>query len=156
MQEARLRAIGLPLDDIPQLPAADRPPAARARRCAGSRCMRYGYLGPEAQLQGPGPEATEILFDQTARASTRRGQGRHDAAVGLHRPRAVAPRASTTARRARSAGAAPNPTITLRSSFEDFVDLGAGRADPRRLMLRRRLRPKGDLRAARALPKLFG
>ena len=44
---------------------------------------------------------------------------------------------------------------SLRLSFEDFVDISAERADPRMLLLRRRVRPKGDPRVLLKLPKLF-
>jgi len=49
---------------------------------------------------------------------------------------------STSARR----GRAEHPRLRLRSSFEDFVDLVAGRKDPRRLVATGQLRPRGDLR----------
>jgi hypothetical protein len=53
-------------------------------------------------------------------------------------------------------GRADDPALRLRfTSFDDFVDLGAGRVDPRRLMLRRRIRPRGSLRLLARLPKLF-
>jgi hypothetical protein len=53
-------------------------------------------------------------------------------------------------------GHAPDPSLTLRVGFEDWVDVVARRADPRRLLLTRRLRPKGDPRMLVRLPKLFG
>src|SRR3712207_1695097 len=45
MQEARLRAIGLPLDDIKNFPLPiDLPPRERGER--GIKLMKVGYLGP--------------------------------------------------------------------------------------------------------------
>ena len=119
--------------------------------------MKAGYLGPKHNYKGPDAEATEILFDQMAarrrRAAVKPG---HGPAVGVPRPRAVAPRARQRLDARRARRATPTPTLTLRSAFEDFVDLGAGRADPRRLMLARKIRPKGDLRLLLKLPKVFG
>jgi putative sterol carrier protein len=43
-------------------------------------------------------------------------------------------------------GHAESPTATLRLRYEDWVDLVAGREDAKKLALRGRLRPKGDLR----------
>ncbi|MBA2631305.1 MAG: SCP2 sterol-binding domain-containing protein, partial [Thermoleophilaceae bacterium] len=43
-------------------------------------------------------------------------------------------------------GRADRPTVTFRARFEDFVDVVAGREDPRRLAVRGRLRPSGDVR----------
>ena len=50
----------------------------------------------------------------------------------------------------------PDAKLTLRfRSYDDFVDIGAGRADPVRLLLRRRLRPRGSVRLLARLPKIF-
>jgi putative sterol carrier protein len=54
-----------------------------------------------------------------------------------------------------AAGAAPGADLTLRCRFADWADVSAGRADPRRLMLRGRLRPRGRLRVLLALPRVF-
>jgi ribonucleotide reductase beta subunit family protein with ferritin-like domain len=155
MQEARLRAIGLPLDEIKHFPLPlDLPPRERGER--GIKLMKAGYLGPKHNYAGPQPEATEILFDQMARtadgAAVRAGtvlQWQFDDHEPWH---LVLDNGSTNVAR----GAHPKPTLTLRSTFEDFVDVGAGRADPGRLMLRRRIRPKGDLRLLLKLPRVFG
>ena len=53
------------------------------------------------------------------------------------------------------AGPAPHADLTLRSRFADWTDVSAGRADPRALMLRGRLRPRGSLRTLLALPRVF-
>ena len=155
MQEARLRAIGLPLDDIPRFPLPlDLSPRERGVR--GITLMRSGYLGPRHNFRGPDAVSTEILFDQMARTvnseAVRPGTTlQWDFAD--HEPwHLVVENGSSRA----SAGAARAPDLRLRSSFADFVDLGAGRADPARLLLRRRLTPRGDLRLLLKLPKLFG
>ena len=43
-------------------------------------------------------------------------------------------------------GRADNPTVTFKSRYEDFVDITAGRVDPRRMVLRGRYRMRGNLR----------
>jgi putative sterol carrier protein len=53
-------------------------------------------------------------------------------------------------------GRAAKADLTLRVRFDDWADVMAGRADPRALVLRRRLRPKGSPRVLLALPKVFG
>jgi ribonucleotide reductase beta subunit family protein with ferritin-like domain len=156
MQESRLRAIGLPLDDIPRFPLPiDLPPRDRAVR--GLTLMRTGYIGPKHNFRGHDPMATELLFDSMRRAAdpsaVRPGttlQWTFDDAEPWHL--VVEGGAARVAR-----GLHPAPTLTLRhTSFEDFVDVSASRVDPARLMLRRRLRPSGDLRLLLRLPKLFG
>jgi hypothetical protein len=49
-------------------------------------------------------------------------------------------------------GLAPNPTLTLTSSFDDFVDIAAERADARKLVCAAALKPSGDLRLLLKLP----
>ncbi len=43
-------------------------------------------------------------------------------------------------------GRAPDPTVTLEVGYEDLADLIAGRVSGPALALRRRMRPRGDLR----------
>ena len=154
MQEARLRAIGLPLDDMPRFPLPmDLPPRERALR--GITLMKSGYLGPKHNYRGPDPVSTEILLDQLRRAvdpsAVKAGttlQWEFPDGEPWH---LVVDNGNTRV----AQGATPSPSLTLRSSFEDWVDIGAGRADPARLFLKRRLRARGDLRLLLKLPKLF-
>jgi hypothetical protein len=52
-------------------------------------------------------------------------------------------------------GAIDDPTVRFQVAFEDFVDIVAGREDPRKLMLRGRFRPRGDLRWLFRSRKMF-
>ena len=52
-------------------------------------------------------------------------------------------------------GPAPRADLALHSAFADWADVAAGRTDPRALMLRRRLRPRGSLRVLWALPRIM-
>src|SRR3712207_1812739 len=155
MSEARLRAVGLPLDEIPRFPLPlDLPPRERGAR--GIKLMRTGYLGPKHNYKGPDDEATEILFDTMARGAD--GSAAPPGTIVQwdftdHEPwHVVLDNGATRAQR----GAAPNPTLNLRTDFETFIDIAADRADPAKLFLRRKLRPSGDLRLLLKLPKIFG
>ena len=53
-------------------------------------------------------------------------------------------------------GHADHPDVTLRCRLEDWVDVTAGRADPRRLLLSRRLRPSGSPLGLWRSKDLFG
>ena len=156
MQEARLRAIGLPLDDIPHFPLPlDLPPRERGER--GIKLMKARLPRAEAQLS----RARTTRRPRSSSTRWRRGVDAGAVQAGTvlqwdftdHEPWHLVLDNGVDARGARAR--ARSPTLTLRSSFEDFVDLGAGRADPAQLMLRRRLRPKGDLRLWLRLPKIF-
>jgi hypothetical protein len=53
-------------------------------------------------------------------------------------------------------GPAPGKAdVRVRVAWNDWVDVVAGRVDPRRLLLTGRLRPKGSLRMLAALPRLL-
>jgi hypothetical protein len=47
------------------------------------------------------------------------------------------------------------PKVRIECRFEDWVDVVASRADPRRLVVRGRLRPRGDLRWLLRSRKMF-
>jgi hypothetical protein len=152
--EQKLRAIGLPIDDIAGFPMRmDVPPRERARR--GRVMLQNNFLGPDRPVIHD-PEAIEILFDT----------------IGLQaQGESVAPgttiewdfsdsepwhlrldNGSTAVAR----GRAPHADLTLRCSLDDWADVISGREDPRKLMLRRKIKPRGDLRLLLKLPKVFG
>jgi SCP-2 sterol transfer family len=153
-QEARLRAIGLPVDELPRFPLAmDLSPRERARR--GLALVRGGMLGPKRGPPTRDPQVVAILFDTIRRRAD---------------PAAVPP--GTTVQWAFTdaepwylrvadghvavqPGHAPHADVTLRSAFEDFTDVTAGRVDPRRLMLKRRMRVSGSPRMLLRLGRLL-
>ena len=64
--EQKLRAIGLPVDDLPRFPLPmDLPPRERAVR--GRRLLRANLIGAGEQPVVKDPEAVAILFDQMRR-----------------------------------------------------------------------------------------
>ena len=154
--EQRLRAIGLPIDTIPGFPMPmDLPPRERAVR--GQKLLRAGLIGPGDDGVAQDPEAIEIMFDTIRRRAITDG-----AAARAPRSSGTSPTPRrgtscwTTARSRAVQGRAAHADLTLRLRFADWADVMAGRADPRALMLRRRLRPKGSPRVLLALPKVFG
>jgi len=48
------------------------------------------------------------------------------------------------------------PDVSLRCKLEDWIDITAGREDPRLAMVKGKLRPKGSVRMLLRMPKLFG
>ncbi len=155
MQEARLRAIGLPLDEVEGFPLPlDLPPRARGER--GIKMMKAQYLGPKEGTFVPDEEATEILFDQT-RLHALPSQADPGTVIQWDFTDAEPWHLVVDDGRTRVArGRAPKPDVVLRSRFEDWVDVTAGRANPAKLMLRRRLRMRGSPKVMLRLPKLLG
>jgi hypothetical protein len=52
-------------------------------------------------------------------------------------------------------GEAPNPTLVLEASWADFVATGKPDANPLRMILQRRLRPRGPIREIARMRKVF-
>ncbi|HEY8865668.1 MAG TPA: SCP2 sterol-binding domain-containing protein [Solirubrobacteraceae bacterium] len=52
-------------------------------------------------------------------------------------------------------GRAESPDVTLKCRFEDWVDVTAGWESPRSAMLKRKIRPSGNLKSLWRAQKLF-
>jgi len=153
--ESKLRAAGLPAEAMDRLPMPfDLPARERGER--GIKMLEANLIGEKVGPPSRDPEAVGILFDSLRRQAN---------------PRSVPP--GTTIQwdfvdadpwylrldnGASSAvqGRTESPTLTLSCRFEDWVDIAAGREDARRLLLTRRLRPRGSMRTLMSLPKVFG
>jgi len=152
--EQRLRAIGLPVLDLPRFPMPmDIPPRERALR--GQKLLRANLIGPGDGPVRKDPEAVAILFDTLARQADPRPvppgttiAWAFDDAAPWH---LVLDPAGSRA----LPGPAPGADLTLHSAFADWADVAAGRTDAPALMLRRRLRPRGSLRVLWALPRIM-
>jgi Ribonucleotide reductase, small chain/SCP-2 sterol transfer family len=155
--ETKLRSAGLPLEELPGSPPIplDLSHVERTRR--GRQLVQAGVLGEKNGPPAKDAEAQELLFD-TIRRSVNPDHGlRRTMTFQWDFADAdpwyvVVDNGSSRAER----GRAPDPDVTLRTSWEDWVDMIGGRLDPRRAVLTRRLRPKGRLRDMLALPKVFG
>src|SRR6478735_8360759 len=153
--EQKLRAIGLPIDTLPRFPMPmDLPPRERSLR--GQKLLQAGLIGPGDEGVRADDEALGIWFDQIARQAdaTAVRPGTTIAWDFTDAPpwRLTLDGVRATATQAPARGA----DLTLRSTVADFADVTAGRADARRLMLQRRLRPRGSVRLLLALPRVLG
>jgi hypothetical protein len=154
-QEARLRAIGLPIDDLERFPMPmDITPRQRAER--GLKMVTSGLLGPGDRPVSSDRETMEILFD-TVRRQADPSQVKAGTVIQWDFPDAEpwhlrCDNGSTAVQPGRAASA----DVTLHVRYSDFADIIGGRADARVLMLKRRLRAKGSPRVILKLPKVFG
>ena len=154
-QQARLRAVGLPLDEIAHFPLPlELSPREQAVRAI--KLLEAGIVGPRNGAPSRDPETMALFFDQIRRqvrgelapAGTTIQWDFPDAEpwyLRLDGPDKVA-----------APGRVARPSLRLRMRFDDFVDLAARRNRPRALVLRGRLRPRGDVRLLARLPRLFG
>jgi putative sterol carrier protein len=155
--ETKLRTIGLTPEDIQRaLPLpVDVPAEERVRRSL--ELVKANVLGEKTGPASTDPELVGWMFETTALSV--------DARQANGRPVTIqwdfsdidpwhirVDNGSTQAVRGRAA----DPDVTLACTWDDWTKVLAGHADPRRMMLRRRIRPRGNLRVLLRLQKLFG
>jgi hypothetical protein len=153
--ETKLRSAGMPLEELPGPPVMPLGGSPRERAVRGRALSKAGYLGEKTGPPSRDPKLVQMLFESVA------GGLDIDAARGpgsiqwdffdLEPWHVTVANGSTRAAR----GAVDNPTVRFEVAFEDFVDIVAGRRDPRKLMLRGRFRPRGDLRWLFKSRKMF-
>ncbi len=153
--EQKLRAAGLAPETLPggvPIPT-DLGDAERARR--GVMMLKGRYLGESGPVDR-NPEMLAIYFDSIRRAVDPDGVPRAPMTVQWaftdaepwhlridNGATAVGP------------GLRSDAELTIVTSLDDFVDVTAGRADPRRLLLRGRIRPKGSLATVWRARRIF-
>jgi SCP-2 sterol transfer family protein len=155
--EAKFKAAGLPLDSLPgpQLMPMDLPPRGRAER--GLAMLRYGFLGEPNGPPARDPEAMRVLFDSVRRNVDLRRAPDGPFVLQWDFPDAEPwhvrlDNGSTAA----APGRSDHVDLELRCRFDDWVDVVAGRLDPRRAVVSGRLRPRGNPRALWRARGLFG
>jgi ribonucleotide reductase small subunit/SCP-2 sterol transfer family protein len=151
--EAKLRAAGLDPNALNLPMRFDVPARERAER--GLKLLAANMLGEKTGPPKQDPEAIEILFDSVAHQADSSAMPA-GTTIQWEFPDAD-PWFLTVDNGATSVtqGRVPKPDVTLRSTFEDWVDIVAGREDAGKAILRRRLKPRGRIRVLRKLPALL-
>jgi ribonucleotide reductase beta subunit family protein with ferritin-like domain len=146
--ETKLRSAGMPLESLPgpQIMPVDLPVPARARR--GIAMLEAGFLGAKNGPPARDPESMEMLFDSVRRAVDPRTAPAGPYVVQWDFADAEpwhlrVDNGSTAA----SPGRALDIDLEVRCRYEDWVDIVAGRLDPRKAVATGRLRPRGNPRA---------
>jgi hypothetical protein len=146
--EAKFRAAGMPIESLPgpQIMPMDMPPRQRAER--GLAMLRNGYLGERNGPPARDPAAMAVLFDSIRRNVDLRRAPDGPFVLQWEFPDAEPwhvrlDNGSTAA----APGRAPHVDLELRCRFDDFVDVVAGRLDPRRAVATGRLRPRATPKA---------
>jgi ribonucleotide reductase beta subunit family protein with ferritin-like domain len=146
--ESKLRMAGLALESLPgpEVYPYDLPVEERATRALAM--LRAGYLGERNGGAARDPESMALLFDSVRRAVDPRTAPEGPLTLQWEFPDAEPwhlrlDNGSTAA----TPGRAAAPDVEVRIGFDDWVDVIAGRLDPRRAVATRRLRLKGSPRA---------
>jgi 1,2-phenylacetyl-CoA epoxidase catalytic subunit len=150
------RAIGYPLEDMPGVFPVDieLEPEEIARRQI--KLMRAGVLGEPNGRPDSSPEVQEIYFDVIARSARTEAingkpltiQWRFEDADPWHL------RIDNGATQA-APGEVGDADLTLETSWAEWISVTTQGGDPRRAMLRRRIRPHGRLRDLWRMGKVF-
>jgi hypothetical protein len=144
--ETKLRSAGLPLEELPGPPVFPIDGTPRERAVRGKQLCKAGYLGEKLGPPSRDPEDVARLFETVAAGfdtGARHQPGTIQWEFHDHEPwHVVVANGDTHAAR----GRADDATVRFQVGFEDWVDVVAGRVDPRKLVMRGKLRPRGDLR----------
>jgi hypothetical protein len=152
---SKMRAAGLPVEDLPgviPIPL-ELSPHEQAERSL--KMVQAGLLGEKTGPPSKDPEVQALLFDAVRRSvDTTQADGVRtiqwdfkDAEPWFLR----IDNGSTAVEQ----GRLPEADITLRCRFEDFVDISAGREDPRLALLKGKIRPKGSIRSLMRMQRIF-
>jgi hypothetical protein len=155
--ESKMRAAGLPLEELPGPPIIPLGLEPREQAARGIALVRAGIMGEGNGAVSATSEHQELLFD-TLRRSVNPDHGLKRPTTlqwdfGDAEPWFIRIDDGTT--RA-SAGRVPDPDLTLRCRYSDFVDIVGGRLDERRAVLTGKLRPRGSLRLLARMPQIIG
>jgi hypothetical protein len=154
----RWRTIGYPTEEMPPGvfpfdPEADEREIAERQ----VKLMMAGILGPPDAVPETSPELQRLYFDVVKRVADP-GAANGSPLVYQYRFTDADPwhlvidNGSTRA----EPGEAPNPTLVLEASWADFVATGKPDANPLKMILTRRLRPRGSIREIARMRKVFG
>jgi SCP-2 sterol transfer family protein len=153
------RATGYPLEEMPGVFPVDpeMEPEEVARRQI--TLMKAGVMGEPNGRPESSPEVQELFFDIIARVA----KGNAPKAINGDpmtiqwdfsdaEPWHVRIANGSTAA---EPGLVPDADLTLETSWADWIAIAIQGEDPRRLLLRRRIRPHGSLRNLLRLSKVF-
>jgi hypothetical protein len=142
--ETKLRSAGMPMEELPGPAVFPLEGTPMERSIRSKRMVKAGYLGEKLGPPSRDPEDVQLLFESMAGSF----MPEHAAKTGVLQwdfrdaePwHIVVDNGSTRAARGRH----DNPNARFEVAFEDWVDVIADRTEPRKLMLRGKLRPRGD------------
>jgi ribonucleotide reductase beta subunit family protein with ferritin-like domain len=154
----KLRSAGLAIDTLPGPPLLPQGLSSLEISQRGRALAKAGVLGVREEPTRRDQETLALLFD-TIRRQVNPNHG-------LRRPTTFqweftdpdVPTWHLTVNNGSSTveqGAAPDPDLRLRLSYQDWVDVVGERLDPLRLLATGRLRPRGNPLAFRSLSKVF-
>jgi hypothetical protein len=153
---SRWRAAGHPIEQMPPgvFPFDHSLPEEEVSRDQ-IRLLEAGVMGEPNGRPDSSPEVQEVLFNLIARSAHTDAAGDGPVTIQWRFSDAAPWHVRIDNGSTAAAGEAPDPDLTLESSWADFVEVSVRGRDPRPLMLRRRLRPHGSLRQLLRFRRLY-
>jgi ribonucleotide reductase beta subunit family protein with ferritin-like domain/putative sterol carrier protein len=151
----KLRSAGMPLDELPGPPVI--PPYDTPRELAtrGPLLVQAGLLGERQPAPPKDAATTELVMDAVRRGLPETNGTRltvqfafNDVEPWVLRLNGGEP----TVER----GSEPKADVTLRTSWDDWLDIAGGRVNPGHAVMRGKLRPRARLSALKLLPAALG
>jgi hypothetical protein len=155
--DQKLRSAGVSFESLPGAPVVPLDMNPRERSTRAIQLVRAGIFGEKTGPPDRDPETVGLLFDFISRVVNTDATPNGGATIQWDFTdtdpwHLVFDNGSTRAVRGRMEA----PDLTLRTSFETWSDVVAGREDPRLAMAKLKLRPRGDLRLLLRMQKLLG
>ena len=153
--EQKLRAAGMPLEDLPGPPPLPLGLSARERAEQSVRLMEAGMLGEKDVRPSRDTADVALFFDAIARSADKRvANGGMSIQWNFKDadPWYVRIDNGSTAS---GQGRLERADVTLNCRFDDWVDIAAGRQNPRLAMLTGKLRPRGRIGSLIRMQKVF-
>lgn len=154
--KTKWRATGYPIEEMPGVLPVD--PELSPEQIAERqiKLMQAGVMGEPNGRPDSSPEIQRLYFDIIAHAA--RAEAVNGQPMTIQWKFSDAPpwhlrinNGSTAA----AQGEAPNPDLTLETSWGDWIEVSMRGENPGKMLLRRRLRPRGSLRQLARLAKVF-
>ena len=153
--EMKWKATGYPLSEMPGVYPFDPEMSHEERAQRQIKLLRAGVMGEPNGRPEVTPEIEAILFDIIARSARTDAvdrpvtiQWKFEDAQPWH---VRIDNGSTSA----APGLADKADVTLRTTWEDWIDVSVRGQDARRAMLKRKIKPRGSLRQLARMQKIF-
>ena len=153
--EQKLRAAGMPLEELPGPPPLPLGLSARERAEQAVGLLEAGMLGEKTGRPSRDAEDVARFFEAIAGSADKRvANGGMSIQWNFKDadPWYVRIDNGSTAS---GQGRLEKPDVTLSCRFDDWVDIAAGRRDPRKAMLTGKLRPRGRIGSLIRMQKVF-
>jgi ribonucleotide reductase beta subunit family protein with ferritin-like domain len=155
--QTKLRSAGMPIDELPGPPVL--PPGETPRELAerGPLLVQAGLLGERQPAPPKDAASIELVMDAVRRGLPGTNGTRMEVQFAFTDVEPWVLRlAGAAGAPTMERGSAPKADVTLRTSWDDWLDVAGGRVNPGHAVMRGRLRPRARLSALKLLPAALG